>query len=219
MRYAAFFWNPTGTAQQSGLVYPDALSGIVRAILDARADFGITGRMMAAIDREASAAAAAEMVKWALENRCDEVVGIGIDYREEDHPPEWFAPGYALARRGGLKTTAHAGEFGLPWTNVRTAVEILQADRIDNGYSILDNPACARECAERGIVFTVTPTISHFLLPALFAARALGRRSPDSPHARRRPAHPSEHRQPDAAPRQPDAGLGHDGVSLWFCCN
>ena len=163
VRYAEFFWNPTGTAQQSGLAYPQALGGIVRAIADAQADFGITGRLIAAIDREAAPQAATEMVEWVLAHPCDEVIGIGIDYREVDHPPEWFAPAYALARHGGLKTTAHAGEFGMPWTNVRTAVELLQVDRIDHGYTVLDNPDFARECADRGIVFTVVPTNSHYL--------------------------------------------------------
>ena len=163
VRYAEFFWNPTGTAQQSGLAYPQALGGIVRAIADAEADFGITGRLIAAIDREAPPAAATEMVEWVLAHRRDEVIGIGIDYREVDHPPEWFAPAYALARRGGLKTTAHAGEFGMPWNNVRTAIDVLQVDRIDHGYTVLDNPALVRECADRGIVFTVVPTNSYYL--------------------------------------------------------
>ena len=163
VRYAEFFWNPTGTAQQSGLAYPDALGGIVSAIADAQSDFGITGRLIAAIDREAPPAAATQMVEWVLQHRRDEVIGIGIDYREVDHPPEWFAPAYALARRGWLKTTAHAGEFGMPWTNVRTALDVLKVDRIDHGYTVLDNPEYARECADRGIVFTVVPTNSYYL--------------------------------------------------------
>ncbi len=163
VRYAEFFWNPTGTAVASGIAYPQALAAIVRALHDAQHDFGIVGRLVAAIDREASPAAATEMVRWVIEHRVDEVLGIGIDYREVGHPPEWFADAYALARRHGLKTTAHAGEFGMPWTNVRTAVELLQVDRIDHGYTIVDAPDYARQLADRGIVFTVVPTNSHYL--------------------------------------------------------
>lgn len=163
VRYAEFFWNPTGTAQKSGIAYPQALAAIVRAIHDAEADHRIVGRLIPAIDREASPEAAVEMVEWVRAHRVDEVVGIGIDYSEIDHPPEWFAPAYALAREGGLKTTAHAGEFGMPWTNVRTAVELLKVDRIDHGYTIVDAPDFARECADRGIVFTVVPTNSYYL--------------------------------------------------------
>ena len=135
VRYAEFFWNPTGTAAQSGIAYTAALPAIVRAIDDAQHDHRITGRLIAAIDREASPEAATEMVQWVIQHRVDEVLGIGIDYREVDRPPELFAEAYALARRAGLKTTAHAGEFGMPWTNVHTAVELLQVDRIDHGYT------------------------------------------------------------------------------------
>lgn len=163
VRYAEFFWNPTGTARDSGIAYPQALSAIVRAIADAATDHRITGRLIPAIDREADPRDAVEMVRWVIAHRRPEVVGIGIDYREVDRPPELFADAYAMARRAGLKTTAHAGEFGMPWTNVRTALELLRVDRIDHGYTVLDDANFARHCAERGVVFTVVPTNSYYL--------------------------------------------------------
>ena len=163
VRYSEFFWNPTGTVQVSGIAYHSAQDAIVRAIHDAQQQLGITGRLIAAIDREASPEAAVEMVGWVAAHRCDEVIGIGIDYREVDRPPELFREAYRDARRAGLKTTAHAGEFGMPWTNVRTALEDLQVDRIDHGYTVVDQPDFARECAERGVLFTVVPTNSYYL--------------------------------------------------------
>jgi adenine deaminase len=51
----------------------------------------------------------------------------------------------------------------MPWTNVRTAIELLKVDRIDHGYTVIDNPVFAQQCAERGIVFTVVPTNSYYL--------------------------------------------------------
>ena len=163
VRHAEFFWNPTGTVHASGIGYRPAQDAIVRAIRDAQQQFGIAGRLVAAIDREASPEAAVEMVQWVAANRCDEVIGIGIDYRENDRPPELFAQAYSDARRAGLRTTAHAGEFGMPWTNVRTALDVLKVDRIDHGYTVVDNPAFARECADRGVLFTVVPTNSYYL--------------------------------------------------------
>ena len=73
-------------------------------IHDAEADHGIIGRLIVAIDREASPAAALEMVGWARAHRRPEVIGLGIDYNEVDHPPEEFAQAYAAARNAGLKT-------------------------------------------------------------------------------------------------------------------
>jgi adenine deaminase len=163
VRYSEFFWNPTGTVHESGIGYRKAQDAIVRAIHDAEQQFGITGRLIAAIDREARPEAAVEMVQWVVDNRCDEVIGIGIDYRETDRPPEMFMQAYSNARRAGLKTTAHAGEFGMPWTNVRTALDVLKVDRIDHGYTVVDRPEFARECADRGVIFTVVPTNSYYL--------------------------------------------------------
>jgi adenine deaminase len=163
VRYAEFFWNPTGAVRDSGIVFADALLAIRRAIAHAARERSIEGRLIVAIDREGTPADALQMVGWAVEARCDELIGLGIDYNEIDRPPELFAEAYALARRHGLKTTAHAGEFGMPWTNVHTAVELLQVDRIDHGYTLVDVPEYAREVAARGIVCTVVPTNSYYL--------------------------------------------------------
>jgi adenosine deaminase len=168
VRHSEFSWNPTGTVHVSRIPYAQAQDAIVRAIRDAKARLGIEGRLVCAIDREASPEAAVEMVEWMLADRREEVAGIGIDYRENERPPELFAQAYALAREGGLHTTAHAGEFGMPWTNVRTALDLLQVDRIDHGYTVVDAPEFAAECAARGVLFTVVPTNSYYLrtLPA-----------------------------------------------------
>ncbi|GAB3625748.1 Adenine deaminase [Pandoraea terrae] len=163
VRYSEFFWNPTGTVRTSKIAYADAQDAIVAGIRDAERDHRIAGRLVPSIDREADAREAVEMVEWMRAHRADEVIGIGIDYRENDRPPELFWKAYRNARRAGFKTTAHAGEFGMPWTNVETAVELLQCDRIDHGYTIVDAPDFARQCAERGIVFTVVPTNSYYL--------------------------------------------------------
>ena len=163
VRYAEFFWNPTGTVQCSGMGYGQAQAAILAGAADARRDHGIHGRLVPAIDREAPPMAAVQMVEWMLQHRHDDVPGIGIDYRENDHPPELFAQAYALARSHGLKTTAHASEFGLPWHNLQTALDLLQVDRVDHGYTVVDNPELAARCAEQGIVFTVVPTNSYYL--------------------------------------------------------
>jgi len=124
---------------------------------------GIIGLLIPAIDREQVPAAAVEMVEWVSKHRAPEVVGIGVDYSEIDRPPELFEEAYRLAAKAGLKRTAHAGEFGCPWTNVRTAIEVLRVDRVDHGYTALDSPELARRCADSGIVFTVVPTNSYYL--------------------------------------------------------
>jgi len=146
VRHAEFFWNPTGTVRISRIAYNDAQDAIVRAIRDAARDFNVSARLIPSIDREAEPDEAVAMVEWMAAHRADEVAGIGIDYRETDRPPELFWKAYRDARAAGFKTTAHAGEFGCPWRNVETAVELLKVDRLDHAYTIVDNPAYAASC-------------------------------------------------------------------------
>ncbi|WP_174274303.1 adenosine deaminase family protein [Sphingomonas bacterium] len=163
VRHAEFFWNPTGTVRDAGLRYDRAQEGIVSGIHAAKRAFGISAGLIPSIDREADGAAAIEVVEHVLAHRVPEVIGIGIDYRETDRPPELFVEAYRLARSNGLKTTAHAGEFGTSWRNVATAVDVLGVDRIDHGYTVVDNPDLAARLAASGIIFTIVPTNSYYL--------------------------------------------------------
>ena len=63
------------------------------------------------------------------------------DYREA----------FSEAARQGLGRTVHAGE-GRPPSEIREAVEILGAQRIGHGTTLLDDPAVTALCRERGVV-------------------------------------------------------------------
>ncbi len=163
VRHAEIFWNPTGAARDTGITYAAGADAILAAFDDAKHDHGIAALLIPSIDREATPEEAVEMVEWMTAHRRDRIIGLGIDYRENDGPPEAFWKSYRAAKRAGFRLTAHAGEFGCHWRNVETAIDLLEVERIDHGYTILDNTALARRCAERGIVFTVVPTNSYYL--------------------------------------------------------
>jgi adenine deaminase len=163
VRHAEFFWNPTATLRDVGLSYAEVQAGILRGMGDAATDFGIRSLLIPAIDREASAAEANEMVRLVIASRDEAVAGIGIDYRETDRPPELFGEAFRMAKAAGLRTTAHAGEFGTPWTNVATVIDELQVDRVDHGYTVIDNSELVQRCIEKGMVFTIVPTNSYYM--------------------------------------------------------
>lgn len=163
VQYSEFFWNPTGTVRISRIPYGVAQDAIVAAIRDAQRDFGVIGRLVPSVDREANPSEAVEMVAWMCAHRQPEVIGIGMDYRENDRPPELFWKAYRDARAAGFKTTAHAGEFGMPWMNVETALDLLKVDRIDHGYTVIENAEFAQRCMDRDMIFTVVPTNSYYL--------------------------------------------------------
>lgn len=161
--YREIFWNPTDHWSIAGVSYGSALDGLRAGLQDAERDFGIVGRLIPSIDREGSPEAGSEMVEWAIARPCEEVIGIGMDYLEVGHPPEKFWRAYRRAGEAGLKRTAHAGEFLEPARNVATALDLLGCERIDHGYTILDDPALLRRCQEERLVFTVVPTNSTYL--------------------------------------------------------
>ncbi len=161
VRHAEIFWNPTPSVDNAD-DYARLLSGITAAMADAERDLGITARLIPAIDREAPPAAALAMVEWMIARPDPRVVGIGIDYNENRGPPELFTEAYALAGRHGLRRTAHAGEFGCPAANIRTALRELGVERLDHAYTALDDPSLCREIEDRGIVVTVVPTNTYF---------------------------------------------------------
>ena len=162
VRYREIFWNPTDHQDLVGLEYEVTVDSIIGGLREAEEDFGIIGRLLPSINREESSQLGLEMVKEVLNHPRDEVIGLGMDYMETGHPPEKFWKAYLTAEEGGLHLTAHAGEFGEPWINVETALDLLKCERIDHGYTIIDNPEQLKRCVEEKIVFTVVPTNSYY---------------------------------------------------------
>ena len=103
------------------------------------------------------------LMERVLAHRDPRAIGLGIDYLETDHPPEGFWKAFRMARDAGLKTTAHAGEFGCHWRNVETSMDLLQVDRLDHCYTMLENEELVQNCVERGLIVTVVPTNSYYM--------------------------------------------------------
>lgn len=161
VRYIELFWNWTGL--KHFMTYAEGQDAIVAGLIEGEEKYGIVGRLVPSIDREALPEDAVELVREMAAHRPPWVIGLGIDYRETLHEPENFWKAYRLARNAGFKLTAHAGEFGEHWRNVETAMDLLECERIDHGYTITDNPELAERAADQGIPFAVVPTNSYYL--------------------------------------------------------
>lgn len=159
LRYIETFWNPSDTE----LDYAKLNSTLVNAADLAQEKFGVTIRFIPSINREKSPEVALEMVETIVRHPHPYVLGIGIDYKEQNAPVEHFWKAYQLAKQNGLKLTAHCSEFGLHWRNVETGIELIGCERIDHGYTIIDNPALCRHYARQGIPFTVIPSNTYYL--------------------------------------------------------
>ena len=101
-------------------------------------------------------------------------MGDGAPLRGSDRHRHRLPRGRPAARAvpAGVRATRGAPASRPPRTRASSACPgptcaprstLLQVDRIDHGYTVVDHPAFARECAERGVLFTVVPTNSYYL--------------------------------------------------------
>ena len=104
-----------------------AASGLkVQWIMDATRQFGAEKAM--------------EVARWAVKMRNEGVVAFGMGGDELSIPAEDFRGVYDFSRNQGLRAVVHAGEVGGP-DEVRKAVEVLGAERIDHGIAAIRDPA------------------------------------------------------------------------------
>lgn len=142
------------------LTYPEVLQAYTDGIEQAESEFGMTVRMLQAIDRSKSAEEALVAVQQAVKHRNDYVVGIGLDNLETAGPPQRFTQAYALAESAGLYRTAHSSEHAMSADNTTYCLDVLHCNRIDHGYFILQDPAVVERVARDEVVFTVIQTTS-----------------------------------------------------------
>lgn len=160
LRYREVFFSPTVYVD---IPYADMVAGLADGIDRAHADLGVDARLIASIFRNQDAEVAERVVQDVVRNPHPYVVGIGIDGDENAGPATEFERAYRLARDGGLRTTAHAGERNGP-QEVRHAMHQLQVDRVDHGYGIVFDQTLIEEARESGIHFAATwlSSISHY---------------------------------------------------------
>jgi adenosine deaminase len=148
-----FFDPQTHTAR--GVPFGTVINGIHRALDDARAQSGISGALILCFLRHLSEADAFDTLQQALPYR-DKFIGVGLDSSEAGNPPEKFAHVFARCRELGLHLVAHSGVEGPP-AYIRSALDVLHAERIDHGVRCLEDEELTRRLAQTQIALTVCP--------------------------------------------------------------
>ncbi len=152
--HAEIFFD-TQTHTGHGLSADVVISGLHRACVDARTEFGISASLILCFLRHLSEQEAFECLEQALPHR-DKLVGIGLASSELGHPPEKFARVFAKARALGLHLVAHAGEEGPP-AYIWSAIDVLKVERIDHGVQAVKDAALMARLAQDRIALTVCP--------------------------------------------------------------
>jgi adenosine deaminase len=152
IRYAEMFFSPSLFSRR-GI----AVQETTRAV---RAGFsraaGIEIALVADLVRDFGPEAERITLAALDEVRDCGVVGIGIGGSEHEFPPGPFTGLYEEARRMGFHVTAHAGEVAGA-ASVRTAVDVLKAERIGHGTRAFEDPRLLEDLAERRIPLEMCP--------------------------------------------------------------
>ncbi|WP_067734831.1 adenosine deaminase [Novosphingobium naphthalenivorans] len=152
--HAEIMFDPQ-THTDRGIPFADVIEGLLSAMAEAEAKFGMTSKLILSFLRHLSEEAAFEVLAMA-EPWLDRIEAVGLDSSELGHPPVKFAQVFEAARAKGLKLTAHAGEEGPP-EYVYQALDVLHVDRIDHGNRSLEDPVLTDRLADMGMTLTVCP--------------------------------------------------------------
>ncbi len=156
-----------------------ALEIVLDELRASAARLGIGAGFMMSADRTLDPDDAVAQARMAVAYQEQGIVAFGLANDEAGHPPEPFAPAFAIARQAGLLSTPHAGELDGP-RSVIGALDALGAHRIQHGVRAADDPAlvarlaasavCLDVCPSSNIMLSVYPSLAEHPLPALLDA-------------------------------------------------
>jgi adenosine deaminase len=157
VRYAEVFCSPAIFARTRGIPAAEILDAVSGAARAGERQGGPRLRFLLDGVRQFGLAQIEDLVRAAADCRPYDVIGIGMGGDESAAPTRVFAGPYREARRSGLRTTVHAGEFAGP-RSVWEALEVLGAERIGHGIRAVEDPELVRVLRLTGVFLECCPT-------------------------------------------------------------
>jgi adenosine deaminase len=188
VRHAEISFDPQAHLVR-GVSLEAVVGGIAGVLEHSEAEHGVSTLLIAAFHRDRDSAEALDVLERLLAMDAP-IVGVGLDNAEIGYPPGLFQDVYARAERAGLRRTAHAGEEG-PAANIRDALDLLHAERIDHGIAVVKDPDLVARVVAEQVPFTVcpvsnvrlraVPTLAEHPLPVMIEAGMLVSINSDDP--------------------------------------
>ena len=148
-----FFDPQTHTAR--GVAFETVITGIKRALADAKAKYGITSCIIMCFLRHLSQEEAFETLEQALPFK-DDIIGVGLDSSELGNPPSKFIEVFKKAKEEGFKLVAHAGEEA-DFSYIYEALDLLDISRIDHGVQSIKSAELMQRLKDEQMPLTVCP--------------------------------------------------------------
>ncbi|MCB1396430.1 MAG: adenosine deaminase [Rhodobacter sp.] len=154
--YAETFLSPDFCGGGDLVAWREYLHAIESAADEAERTLGITLRGVITAIRHFGPEKSRQTATCAVETAGRFITGFGIAGDEKAGHPRDFTWAFDCAREGGLRLTAHAGEWGGP-DSVRDALDHLKVERIGHGVRAIEDLALVDRLAEDRIVLEVCP--------------------------------------------------------------
>ena len=154
VRHIEIFFDPQIHTDR-GIPFQTVITGIHKALVEAKLKLGITSRLILCFLRHLSEEAALTTLADALPFR-GWIEGVGLDSSEVGFPPEKFKRVFVKATDAGLQKVAHAGEEGPP-EYIWQALDLLGVSRIDHGVRCMEDPKLVERLVKEKIPLTVCP--------------------------------------------------------------
>lgn len=160
VRYLELRFTPVALSRAERFPLDDVMDWVCDSARKAAQEFGLRVGLIASVNRHESVELAEQVAWLAAERREQGILGLDLAGNEAEFPAEPFLGVFREAKQAGLHITIHAGEWGGAG-NVRTAIEILEAERIGHGVRVMEDPAVVLLARERGVTFEVCLTSNH----------------------------------------------------------
>ena len=148
-----FFDPQTHTAR--GVAFETVITGIKRALADAKTQYGITSCIIMCFLRHLSQEEAFETLEQALPFK-DDIIGVGLDSSELGNPPSKFIDVFKKAKEEGFKLVAHAGEEA-DFSYIYEALDLLDISRVDHGVQSIKSAELMQRLKDEQMPLTVCP--------------------------------------------------------------
>lgn len=160
IKYLELRFTPSTLARSGDYPISEVMDWVIASTLKAQAEYGVTTRLIASINRHESTQLAAKVAQQTADRQDSAIVGLDLAGDETNYSAEPFTPIFREAKQNGLKITIHAAEWG-PAGNVAQAIDLLEAERIGHGVRVLEDPDAAAIARERGMTFEVCVTSNY----------------------------------------------------------
>ncbi|MGQ9585079.1 MAG: adenosine deaminase [Anaerolineae bacterium] len=157
VQYLELRFSPVALANSQGFKLAEVMEWVIGAAQRAADACAIQTRLITTITRDIPVDQAMEVVHLAAQYRPYGVVGVDLAGDEVNHPHPPFGEILHWAKDQGLCLTVHAGE-ATGASSVRTAVEVLGADRVGHGVRAAEDPSVVELLRNRRTTLEMCPT-------------------------------------------------------------